>query len=153
MKQVCGTLWLDFQTRIWYPFMSSDDFCSKTRFSPEGLQHNKPKNIRQWVIHIKKNPMTNLKTSSGSWDICSDLKIIHMYDFGASTWLIIPSLNTADPAYGAAWSSEGWTHAVPPVFGGRGWCRLSYLQTQSAHQNFIHRGESRYAGRGSVISV
>lgn len=38
------------------------------------------------------------------------------------------SLNTADPAQGAAWSSEGWTHAVPPVFGGRGRCRFSYLQ-------------------------
>lgn len=80
--------------------------------------------------------MTNLETSSGSWDICSDLKTFHRSDFGASTWLIIPSLNAADPAYGAAWPSEGWAHAVSPVFGGRGRCRLSYLQKQFAHQNF-----------------
>lgn len=52
-KQVCGTLLLSKQTKvllqtlIWYPFMSADAFCSKTFFSPEGLQQNKHKYVRQ----------------------------------------------------------------------------------------------------------
>lgn len=46
-------------------------------------------------------------------------------------WARIPSLDTADPAYGAAWSSERWSDAVPPVFGGRRRCRFSNLQTKN----------------------
>lgn len=49
-------------------------------------------------------------------------------------WATIPSLDAADPAYGAAWSSERWSNAVPPVFGGRRWCRFSDLWTKTKRE-------------------
>lgn len=39
------------QTLIWYPLMSAEDFCSKTFFSPEGLQRNETQNTRDVDFH------------------------------------------------------------------------------------------------------
>lgn len=36
----------------------------------------------------------------------------------------------ADPAHGAARASQRGAHAVPPVFGGRGGSRFSYLSVE-----------------------
>ena len=44
-----------------------------------------------------------------------------------STEAASPSLYVADPAHGAPRAPEGGPHAVPPVFGRRGWGRFSYL--------------------------
>lgn len=47
---------------------------------------------------------------------------------------MIPSVDAADPAYGAAWSSERRSDAVPPVFGGRRRCRFSDLRIQTKQE-------------------
>ena len=44
-----------------------------------------------------------------------------------STEAALPSLYVADPAHGTPRATEGGPHAVPPVFGGRGWGSFSYL--------------------------
>lgn len=148
MNQVCGTLWLDkqakilLQTRIWYPFMSAEDFCSRTFFSPEGLWH-KNKNRRQDNEYYSRAKETVTNSTTSPWIMrrlqsgyfpehfsSASLPLVFFMRNSVmwSTWLIIPPLSTADPAYGAAWSSEGRAHAVSPVFGRRGRCRLSNLK-------------------------
>lgn len=99
---------------------------TNTKISSETVFHMRKK---LWLIQVF---LLNHETSVGwmpsrrnmtyRWRWCR-------YFFKRSTWLILPSLRAADPAQGAARSFVRWAHAVPPVFGGRGRHRLSYLQT------------------------
>lgn len=122
--------------------MSAEDFCSRVFFSPEGLWH-KNKNRRQDSEYYSRATETVPNSTTSPWimrrlqsgyfpehfsSVSLPLVFFMRNRVMWSTWLIIPPLSTADPAYGAAWSSEGRAHAVSPVFGWRRRCRLSNLK-------------------------
>lgn len=115
------------QTWIWYPFISAEGFRSKLFFSPAGLQHNKHKQHTEADLRFF-SIMKHHENIFTSWLWCLSLETMILF---RTQWATIPSLDAADPAYGAAWSSERWSNAVSPIFGGRWWCRFSNLQTKS----------------------